>query len=302
LHFLKAQTADEQLPAPLICGLETALLDAYGRANHLRLAELLAEDTLIGEDGARMPVQTRVPVNAVIGGVTSEAAVSSARAARAAGFTCFKLKLPDASPQMLERIAAIRTVIGPTARLRLDANGGWQRQQARDLLTRCAVYDIEYIEQPLPAHDLEGMASLRLVSPIPLAVDEALTGLASGRRILQACAADILILKPQLAGGPRICRRIIQEARSQGVDCVITSTLETGVGVATALHLAAASPEIEHPCGLATLNLLESDLLQSGLSLHQDTLELPSGPGLGVHPDQAALFYFRDEKTNGDER
>jgi L-alanine-DL-glutamate epimerase-like enolase superfamily enzyme len=230
----------------------------------------------------------------VIGGATIEAAVTAAQTASAAGFTCLKLKLTDASPATLERVAAVRAAIGPAPRLRLDANAGWTSEQAHVMLAHCAAYDIEYIEQPLSAYDLAGMAALRRVSPILLAVDEALTGLESARRVLQAGAADVLILKPQLAGGPRACRQIIREASAQHVACVITSTLETGIGVASALHLAAASPEITRPCGLATLALLADDLLQTSLPIHQGTLELPAAPGLGVRPDLAALKYFLD--------
>ena len=297
LRFLEVQSADGQLPAPLICGLETALLDALGQASGQRVADLLARDYPSNESSSRATPRTHVPVNAVIGGASVEAAVSSALTAIAAGFTCLKLKLAEASPAALARVAAVRTAIGPAPRLRLDANESWDREQAYTLLTQCADYDIEYIEQPLPAHDLAGMASLRRVTPIPLAADEALGGLESARRILRARAADILILKPQLAGGLRACRQIIQAAHAQGVTCVITSTLETGIGVTAALHLAAASPEITLPCGLATLNLLQNDLLQTSLSIQQGSIELPPGPGLGVHLDQVTLKRFGDEKT-----
>ena len=297
LRFLEAQSADNQLPAPLICGLEIALFDALGQASSLRVADLLARGYPPGEQVAPTVPRTSVPVNMVLSGTSIEATISSAQKAIAAGFTCLKLKLTDASLAAIERVAAVRAAIGPSPRLRLDANESWDSAQARALLAQCAIYDIEYIEQPLPAHNLAGMASLRRIAPIPLAVDEALTGLESARRILRAQAADVLILKPQLAGGLLTCRKIIQEAREQGVDCVITSTLETGIGVTAALHLAAASPEISRPCGLATLNLLESDLLQTGLPIHQGTIELPAGPGLGVRLDQIALNSFATEKT-----
>lgn len=297
LRFLEEQRAVGQLPAPLVCGLESALLDAYGQASGLRVADLLACDYPSQQSSSLITPRSSIPVNAIIGGASIDAVVSSARTAIAAGFTCLKLKVTDASPASLARVAAVRSAIGSTPRLRLDANEGWQNEQARALLTQYAPYNIEYIEQPLPAHDLAGMAALRRVTPIPLAADEALTGLESARRILHAQAADVLILKPQLAGGPRTCRRIIQEASTQGVSCVITSTLETGIGVATALHLAAASPEITLPCGLATLDLLENDLLQSGLPIQQGTIALPSGPGLGVHLNQRTLTRFVTEKT-----
>ncbi len=294
LRFCETQSADSQLPSALVCGLETALLDALGQASGLRMAELLAQSSPLAASSSPAQQRSSVPLNAVIGGTTIKAAVTAAQTASVAGFTCLKLKLTDASQAAFERVAAVRAAIGPTPRLRLDANAGWTSEQARVMLSHCAAYDIEYIEQPLPAYDLAGMAALRRVSPIPLAVDEALTGLESARRILQAEAADVLILKPQLAGGPRACRRIIQEANAQHVACVITSTLETGIGVASALHLAAASPEITRPCGLATLALLADDLLQASLPIHQGALELPAAPGLGVRPNLAALKYFLD--------
>ncbi|HEY0754489.1 MAG TPA: o-succinylbenzoate synthase [Ktedonobacteraceae bacterium] len=293
LRSLATWSADEQLPAPLVCGLETALLDAYGQACGLRVADVLASNALSAQGSSpAAAVYTGVPVNAVISATTTEAALTSARVALAAGFTCLKLKLTDASPGAIERVAAVRAALGAAPRLRLDANASWQSEQARDLLVQCAPYDIEYVEQPLPTSDLYGMAELRRVSPIPLAADEALSGLASARRILRAQAADVLILKPQLAGGLQVCRRIIQEAAAQGVDCVITSTLESGIGVTAALHLAAASPAITRPCGLATLALLENDLLDTSLPIQRGTIELPAASGLGVYPNLAALKRF----------
>ncbi|HEX7736883.1 MAG TPA: o-succinylbenzoate synthase [Ktedonobacteraceae bacterium] len=292
LRFLAVQNEDEQLPPSLICGLESALLDAWGQISGLRVADLLARGYPFEHNNSQVASRERVPVNAVISGTSTEATIASAQAALTLGFTCLKLKLTEASPAALERVAALRAAIGPAPRLRLDANEGWQSEQARGLLVQCAPYDIEYVEQPLPARDLSGLAALRRISPIPLAADEAVSGLASARRLLRAQAADVLILKPQLAGGLHACRRIIQEAYAQGVTCVITSTLETGIGVSAALHLAAASPEITLPCGLATLPLLEHDLLGTNLPVQQGWLELPAAPGLGVHLDQAMLNRF----------
>src|SRR5207249_805711 len=104
--------------------------------------------------------------------------------------------------------------------------------------------DIQYVEQPLKANDLTGMHNLRQAVPIPIAADEAVYDLISARRVLAAQAADVLILKPQLVGGLHVSRQIIQEAREHGVHCVITSAIETGIGIAASLHLIAASPEV----------------------------------------------------------
>ncbi len=297
LRFLHSQSTDEQLPAALLCGLESAFLDACGKFHSVRVADLLAQDYPYNAHTSQVSLPAGVPINAVIGGSTTAAAVASAQAALNAGFTCLKLKLTDGSPAALARVAAVRDALGAAPRLRLDANAAWDSSEALDVLTQCAPYDIEYVEQPLAAWNLDGMAALRRVSPIPIAADEALTGLTSARRVLHMRAADVLILKPQLAGGLRACRRIIQEASAQGVACVITSTLEAGFGVTAALHLAAASPEVSLPCGLATLDLLADDLLQPGLSLYQGTLALPTAAGLGVYLDENAYHRFSAEQT-----
>lgn len=289
LRFLARQSEEGCLPSPLIWGLETALLDAIGQASGESIAALLARGYPDEERQTPISPRTRIPVNAVIGGSTIEQALKQAQEAVNAGFTCLKLKVVGMPSAIIERVEAVRAAIGPEIGLRLDANAGWSFEQALFLLPQCAPYAIQYIEQPLPAHDLSGMARLRLVSPVPLAADEALTDLASARRILEAEAADVLILKPQLAGGLQICRRIIQEASSRNVTCVLTSALEAGIGVTATLHLAAASPEVVLPCGLATLALLEDDLLQTDLTIERGHMSVPTGPGLGIILDEDAL-------------
>jgi L-alanine-DL-glutamate epimerase-like enolase superfamily enzyme len=276
----------------LICGLETALLDAIGQARGQSVAALLASGYPLAEDCELGVPRTRVPVNTVIGGETIGLAVTQAEKAVKAGFGCLKLKVTEASEEEIERVAAVRAAIGPEPRLRLDANESWNIEQAREMLTRCAPYDIQYVEQPLPAEDLDGMARLRRVSPSPLAADEALTGLESARRVLDAEAADVLILKPQLAGGLLACREIIQLASERNVACVITSTLVAGIGVTAALHLAAASSAVTLPCGLATLDLLEDDLLRDELAIEQGCMAVPHGSGLGVILDEDALICY----------
>lgn len=284
LDWLLEESQTARLPAALLCGLEMALLDSRGQAFHQSVAELL-----LCEAACTSRPRTSVQVNAVIGGGTIDEDVKQARAAVAAGFSCLKLKAPGASPALVEHIAVLREAIGPDVALRLDANEGWSFEQARWLLARCAPYIIQYVEQPLPARDLTGMARLRRLSPIPLAADEAACGPGGARRVLETDAADVLILKPQLIGSLRACRQIIKEADRRQIASVITSTLETGIGVAAALHLAAASPEVTLACGLATLDLLEDALLHEGLPINAGIMQVPEGPGLGVQINHALL-------------
>lgn len=269
--------------APLLSGLESALLDVAGKAENCSVSTLLSP--------AGTVPRTAVEVNAVIGAQTAEAAVTAAQVFRHNRFNCVKLKVGLAADiqKEVERVAAVREAIGPSMQLRLDANEAWTLEEAIAILARCIPYNIQYVEQPLPAHDLDAMRALRQAVPIPIAVDEALHGPQSARHVLESEAADILVIKLQLAGGLRAARSMVQLAAERGVRSVITGTIETGVGLVAALHLAAATPAITLACGLATLPLLIDDFVVNDLTVRNGLLTVPAGPGFGITLDQEAL-------------
>jgi len=272
--------------ASALCGLEIALLDVLGKVEGCGVCTLLSP--------AGSAPRATVPVNAVVGARATKAAVAIVRDARKSGFGCVKLKVGwgVSVREEVERVAAVRAAIGPAMHLRLDANEAWNLEEAIAVLSQCVPYDIQYVEQPLKAQDLAGMRTLRQAIPIPIAADEALRSLESAQRVLDNEAADILVIKPQLAGGLRVGQQIIQAATERGVRSVITSTSEAGIGLAAALHLAAASPAVTLECGLATLHLLVDDLLIDGLPVHNGFLTVPTGPGLGVALDWEALHSY----------
>lgn len=270
------------LPSAL-CGLEIALFDALGKAEGCTVAALLAPADIVP--------RASVPVNAVIGARATGTAIVAAQEAMQHGYRCVKLKvaLGDSIQAEVERVAAVRAAIGPAMHLRLDANEGWQLEQAIAILSQCVPYEIQYVEQPLSAHDLTGMRTLRRAVSIPIAVDEALRSLESAQRILANEAADVFVIKPQLAGGLRAGQQMISAATERGVRSVITSTLEAGIGLVATLHLAAASPAVTLECGLATPGLLVDDLVMDNLTVHEGFLAVPTGPGLGIALDREAL-------------
>jgi L-Ala-D/L-Glu epimerase len=278
----------------IFCGLEIALLDALGKAEGCGVCTLLS------------PVGTvpraKVPVNAVISARTMDGAIATAWKARNNGFQCVKLKvgLGGSVQEEIKRVAAVRDAIGSAMHLRLDANEAWNLEEAITILSQCVPYDIQYVEQPLGAHDLAGMHTLRRAVPIPIAVDEALRGLESAQLVLDNEAADVLVIKPQLAGGLRVGKQIIQAAAERGVRSVITSAIETGIGVVAALHLAAASPVVTHECGLATLHLLVDDLVMNDLPIRDGFLAVPTGPGLGIALDEEALHRYNSMLSSGE--
>ncbi len=282
LHLIAAEKVYTKT-ASTLCGLEIALLDALGKAKACGISTLLSPSDFVP--------RAVVPVNAVIGARATKAAIATALDAKNNGFPCvkFKVGLGLSVHDEIERIASVRDAIGPAMHLRLDANEAWQLDEAIAILSRCVLYDIQYVEQPLKAHDLVGMRTLRQALPIPIAVDEAVYDLESAYLLLDNEVADILVIKPQLAGGLRIGQQIIHAATERGVRSVITSTIEAGIGLAAELHLAAASPEITLECGLATLPLLIDDLLIDELPVRNGFLTVPTGPGLGVELDRKAL-------------
>lgn len=328
LDSIKATIATCSIPASTACGLESTLLDLFGKASGQnvgmllclpgrdrldRVHNVLSDRPTLGrgkvlggwEEGSlRLPPPSvgtdlscpRVPINAVVGAATLAEVVTQACEAVGAGFRCVKLKMGNGAWTLeteIERVAAVREAIGPDVHLRLDANEAWSFAQASAILAACTQYAIQYVEQPLQASNLAGMRALRHAVSIPIAADEVVHGLASARRVLTEEAADVLVLKPQLTGGLSVGRQIIQEAAQHGVSCVVTSTIESGVGMVGALHLAAALPEVTLECGLATLPLLADDLLLDDLTTHDGFMDVPTGPGLGILLDRAALEKYQ---------
>ncbi len=272
--------------AAALCGLDTALLDVDAQAAGLPLARWLAP-------GAA----EAVPVNAAIGAADAPAACAAARRAIEAGIGCVKLKVGVAatSAAEIERIAAVRAAIGPGPRLRLDANAAWDVATATAIIGAAERYGLDLVEQPVAAGDLAGMAAVRAAVRTPIAADEAVGGPAQARRVIAAGAADVLVLKPMMAGGLRRGRAIIALAQAAGMQTIVTTTIDSGVGVAAALHLAATLPAPPPACGLATGTLLAGDLLVQPVIIRNGAIRLPVQPGLGVRLDERQLARYAGE-------
>jgi o-succinylbenzoate synthase len=286
--------AGRPVPAALRCALDTAALDALGRARGRPVAQLLADRP-----------RANVAVNATIGGVRAEAAVEAARVLVDRGFGTIKLKVGVAGSigEEIARVAAVHAAIGPAARLRLDANGSWSLDRARRALDAFADLAIELVEQPTSAADTGALAELRRTSPIPIAADEAVAGLEAARRLVDAGAADYLVVKPTMVGGLTVGRAIADLALPAGVGVIVTSAFEAGVGVAAALHLAATLPAEGPACGLATADALAATLVRRLPTVDRGAMTVPTAPGLGVEVNDAELAaYSSASREGGDAR
>lgn len=274
---------DRSGAAAAYCALDVAAWDALGRSRRVRVASLLGGS-----------VSPSVPVNAAVGAPASEAAATAARAAVEAGFRTVKLKVGLAgSPEAeAERVAAVREAIGPETGLRLDANGAWIEDEAIETIRRLEAFRPQYIEQPVPVSDPAALARVRHAVRVPVAADEAVTDLEAVKALIGAAAADVLIVKPMAVGGLEPARTIVELGTLAGLRVVVTTTIDTGIGVAAALHLAATLPRPIPACGLATGPLLASDLLMEPLLVRDGEMTLPAGPGLGVMLDKEQLARY----------
>jgi L-alanine-DL-glutamate epimerase-like enolase superfamily enzyme len=188
---------------------------------------------------------------------------------------------------------AARSALGPDLDLRLDANGAWSEDIAFHMLKNFAPYEIAYIEQPIPAGDLAALKRLRDSTRVPIAADEEVTDVESARRVIESGAADVLVIKPLQLGGIGPCRHVAQYANACGLDVTITTSIDSGIGTAAALHLAAALAG-STAAGLATLPLLECPLTVEAPVVEAGRMRLPPGPGLGVRLDASSLRKYAE--------
>ena len=263
-------------------GVSLAIADAAARRRDRRLADLLA-----GEAGIDATPADAVPVNATVGDGSPDETAAEAERAVDAGFDCLKLKVGAREVDAdVERVRAVRDAVGDAVALRAAANGAWDRETARRALDALAPFDLAYVEQPLSAADLDGLAALRGGDPadgdggggVPIAADESVAARGVDA-VLDAGAADAVVLKPMALGGPDRALAAALRARRAGVDPVVTTTIDAVVARTAAVHVAAAVPDVS-PCGLATGALLDEDLAPDPCPIADGSLPVPSGAGL----------------------
>ncbi len=243
------------------------------------------------------PLRDVIPVNVTIPAVGPEQAH---QIARDGGCATAKIKVAEPGQALAEdaaRVEAVRDALGPNARIRVDANGGWQLDdavRAIRLLDRAAG-GLEYVEQPCAS--VEELAAVRRAVDVPIAADESIRRAADPYRVRELGAADIAVLKVQPLGGVRACLRIAEDI---GLPVVVSSALETSVGIAAGLALAAALPELPYACGLATVQLLERDVVahpllpvSGALQVGSPAVDEPALRAAAADPGRVAVWERR---------
>ena len=228
------------------------------------------------------PVRAAVPVNVTVPAVDAEQAHAIVRAG---GCRTAKVKVAEPGQTLADdeaRLEAVRDALGPAGRVRVDANGAWDVDDAVTAIVALdrAAGGLEYVEQPCAA--VEDLAVVRRRVDVPIAADESIRRAADPYRVRDLEAADIAVLKVQPLGGVRACLRIAEDI---GLPVVVSSALETSVGIAAGVALAAALPELPYACGLATVQLLTDDVVTTPLLPVDGAL-----PVLRPEVDEAALL------------
>ena len=228
-----------------------------------------------------VPVRPEVPVNALIPASPPDEAATMAAAAVAGGFRCVKVKVGTAGG--VDVVAAVRAAVGPDVAIRVDVNGAWDVDGAVAAIGRLRRFEVEYVEQPVAS--LDDLAAVRRRVDVALAADECVRNVDDALRLDHLGAADVVVLKVQPLGGVRPALAVAEAAR---VPAVVTSMLETSVGLAAGLALAAALPDLPYACGLGTATLFAEDVVADPL--------LPVNGRLAVRrpaPDPALLARYR---------
>ena len=255
----------------------SAWADLQARRLGLSLAAYLVDAFLPSGE----PPNLRVPVNAFIAALDIANVEAEAIMAARSGFRHVKLKVGSSQPIIdVHRVRAARAAIGPDVELRLDANGSWDHDTAADLLNEVAAQDIAFCEEPVEG--IEAQAALSEVVSIPVAADESVRTADDARRAVEL-GLSVVVMKPQALGGPDVTMQVAGLANDAGARVIVTSFLDSAVGLTHAAHVAGAVGHGEAH-GLATAKIFTEDLAEPP-SIEAGVMTLRSVPGLGVTPN-----------------
>ncbi|HEX6145488.1 MAG TPA: o-succinylbenzoate synthase [Acidimicrobiia bacterium] len=237
------------------------------------------------------PGRSSIPVNVTVPAVSPEVAT---RLVLESGASTAKVKVGEpgqTAEEEEERLAAVRSAIGPQGKIRIDANAAWDLETATARLASYARFELEYVEQPV--RTLEEMVELKRRTDVLLAADELVRLRPDPVEVAEMGAADILVVKVQPLGG---VARTLDIAARAGIPVVVSSALETSVGIYSGLLVASLLPELPYACGLGTVALIEGDPTRSPLVSMTGELEVRR-----PEPDPELLERWRPDRDRSAE-
>ena len=260
-------------------GIEMALWDIKGKALNTPVYNLLG-----GKVRDRIALSYSVPF-----GEPAQMA-EFARERVHMGHRTVKVKVGNEAETDIAAVRLVREAIGPDVKLRVDGNMGWPNaKHAIRMIRAMEPWNLELVEQPLPAYDLDGMAEVRRSIGVPLMADESIRNPRSAMDVIRRGAADIANVYVTEAGGLLNAMRIFSMCESAGIPCMIGSMPEFGIGTAAQIHLGVAMTNIGPDCDTCGVLYHEEDLLTRPLKIENGFAYPPEGPGLGVDIDMSVL-------------
>ncbi len=260
--------------------IEMALWDIVGKALDTPVYNLLG-----GKVRDRIPLSYSIPFGA------PDAMASLAQERVKWGHRTIKVKVgSDDSARDIAAVESIRSAIGPDVKLRVDGNMGWQTaKQAIAVIRAMEASNLELVEQPLPAYDLDGMAEVRRSIGVPLMADESVRNPRSAMQVILRRAADIANVYVTEAGGLLNASKIFAMCEAAGMPCMIGSMPEFGIGTAAQIHLGVAMTNLGPDSDTCGVLYHQEDLLTKPLRIENGFSYPPEGPGLGVEVDMKVL-------------
>ncbi|WP_344253722.1 dipeptide epimerase [Terrabacter carboxydivorans] len=255
--------------------LDAALHDLVAQAEGISVAALLATRP----DGIPEVLTTDVTLSAG----AADGLADAARSRVAGGFATLKMKVGTDASTDVQRVASVRDAVGPAVAIRLDANQGWTREEAVQVIRALEVADlgVEFVEQPVVADDVEGLAWVRERVGLPVMADESCYGPYDLERIIRLGAADLVNVKLAKCGSLAVGRDMLRRAHDAGLRTIVGSMMESHVGVGAAAALVAAEPTTEVSDLDAAWWSVSSPVI-GGITYSDNQIQLPRAPGFGI--------------------
>ncbi|HLY66127.1 MAG TPA: mandelate racemase/muconate lactonizing enzyme family protein [Chloroflexota bacterium] len=227
-------------------------------------------------------VRTAVEVVRMVGIKTPDELVPHVRGLVEEGHSHFKIKVGTGVAEDVERIARLRSVFGGSIWIGVDGNGAYDVDDATELCRKLEPYDVRLVEQPIPAVDIDGLARLTSMSPIPIMADQNVTDVASALTICQKHAAHVVSIKATKMGSIEECRRVAELCLAFGVGVHIGGVAEPALVCMAQTHLALTMPGIQPECEVGEFQAVSRDPTSPSVTIRDGRLEVGEDAGFGV--------------------
>lgn len=288
LHSATALLTDMEGACEAMGGVEMALWDIIGKKLGRPLYQLI---------GGKF--RDKISISAFMNLKDFDEVIYDARTAAEQGYKTIKIKVGRDAEEDVALVAKIREAVGPRIELRVDANGSWTVGTAVRQIRKMEKYDPQYIEQPVPRYDMQGLAYVRAKSSVPIAVCEGALTLYRVSDIIQTKAADVISTDPLRLGGILMFKKAAHMAEAVGIP-IVTHASRLGISKAAWLHVCISTPNVMYandilaPNGVGFRGSVD-DLVDIKFEHEGGYLKVPEGPGLGVELNEEALRKYKEE-------